>query len=154
MAMSQPIRIGEELPPIVLLDQQGQEYDVHKHRGFRNLVLFFYPKDNTPVCTKEACGFRDQYEQFASNDTVVIGISRDGVDSHAAFADKHNLNFTILTDPKGETAKRLKLPKRLGVLPTRTTLIVDKQGIVRHVVDALFNAEAHVQGALNTVREL
>lgn len=87
-----------------LLDQNGKNHSLHDYRG-KYVVLYFYPKDNTPGCTKEACGFRDHIKEFEAQNTVVLGISKDSIESHKKFAEAYHLPFPLLSDPEGETTK-------------------------------------------------
>jgi peroxiredoxin Q/BCP len=124
------------------------------YRGKQVVVLYFYPRDGTPVCTKEACGFRDAYEEFVRAGAVVIGVSGDSQDRHRAFADRQRLPFLLISDRNGSLRKTYRVPKPLGLLPGRVTYVIDKAGIVRHVFTALFSAEQHVAEALKIAQEL
>lgn len=124
------------------------------YRGQSAVVLFFYPKDETPVCTKEACSFRDAYEDFVQAGAVVIGVSSDPAESHRAFAAGHRLPFVLLTDHDGSLRKAYGVPKTLGILPGRVTYVIDKEGVVRHIFSSQLSAERHVTEALNVVRQL
>jgi peroxiredoxin Q/BCP len=121
--------------------------------GKKTVVLFFYPKDNTPVCTKEACAFRDSYEAFAAAGAEVIGVSSDSAASHQAFAAKHRLPFPIISDHDRALRKLFGVPNPLGVVPGRVTYVIDRQGVIRLVFSALFASDGHVRKALAAVRE-
>jgi peroxiredoxin Q/BCP len=118
------------------------------------VVLYFYPKDNTSMCTKQACGFRDAYEELVEAGAVVIGVSADPLQRHRAFATSQNLPFLLLSDRDGSLRRAYGVRKLLGVLPGRVTYVIDKQGIIRHAFSALFSAEEHVTEALKVVHEL
>ncbi len=105
-------------------------------------MLYFYPMDGTPVCTKEACGFRDAFEEFTKLGAVVIGVSADSPERHRAFAASRALPFLLLSDQEGSLRKAYQVPKTLGILPGRVTYVIDKQGIVRHVFSASFLASS------------
>jgi peroxiredoxin Q/BCP len=112
------------------------------------VVLFFYPKDGTPVCTQEACAFRDSYEAFREAGAEVIGISADSESRHRAFAAKHSLPFPLVADTDGSVRRALGAPSIFGFVPGRTTYVIDKEGIVRMVFTANFVSDAHVREAL------
>jgi peroxiredoxin Q/BCP len=118
------------------------------------VVLFFYPKDNTAVCTKEACAFRDSYEKFLEAGATVVGVSSDSDASHEDFAARHRLPFLLASDADGALRKAFGVPKTLGIVPGRVTYVIDRQGIVRHVFSAQFAADAHVREAMDAVRSL
>jgi peroxiredoxin Q/BCP len=122
--------------------------------GSKAVVLFFYPKDGTVVCTKEACSFRDAYEDFVQAGAVVIGVSSDSTENHRAFASGHRLPFILLADADGYLRKAFGVPKTLGIMPGRVTYVIDKEGIVRHVFSSQFAADRHVAEALAVVRRL
>jgi peroxiredoxin Q/BCP len=132
----------------------GQQVRLADYRGKNVVVLYFYPKDGSPVCTKQACSFRDAFEEFTRLGAVVIGVSADSLDTHRAFAASRGLPFLLLSDQDGSLRKAYQVPKTLGVLPSRVTYVIDKAGVVRYVFSALFSAERHVTEALAVVREL
>ena len=104
------IGVGDRIPEFALPDQHGNIIDIKSFLGKQDLVIYFYPKDDTPGCTKEACSFRDQYEDFKELGAEVIGISSDDTDSHKQFAEKYNLNFTLLSDANGQVRKQFGVP--------------------------------------------
>jgi peroxiredoxin Q/BCP len=112
------------------------------------LVLFFYPKDDSPGCTRQACAFRDDYEQFAKLDAEVIGISSDSVESHRSFAAKHHLPFTLVSDEGGKVRKLYGVPNTLGLFPGRVTYVIDREGVVRHIFSSQVGIVEHVEEAL------
>ncbi len=116
-------------------------------------MLYFYPRDNTAICTAEACAFRDSYEVFKEADAEVIGISSDSVEAHQQFAATHQLPFMLLSDTDGLLRKHYGVPTAFG-LPGRVTYIIDKKGIVRHIFFSQFTAEKHVIEALQTLQAL
>jgi thioredoxin-dependent peroxiredoxin len=117
-------------------------------------VLFFYPKDESPICTKEACSFRDAYEDFVKAGAVVIGVSADSTESHRAFATGRRLPFTLLSDPDGAIRHAFGVPKTMGILPGRVTYVIDRDGVVRHIFNSQFAADRHVEESLKIVRQL
>jgi peroxiredoxin Q/BCP len=121
--------------------------------GKKLVVLFFYPKDNTPVCTKEACAFRDSYEKFTAAGAEVIGVSSDSPATHRAFAEKHRLPFPIISDHDRALRQLFGVPNPLGLIPGRVTYVIDRQGVVRLVFSALLASDDHVRRALAAVQE-
>lgn len=148
------IRVGDRAPDFVASAQDGRQVTLSEFRGQSSVVLFFYPKNGTAICTKEACSFRDAYEEFVRAGAVVIGVSPDSLESHQAFAGSHRLPFILLSDRDGALRKAFGVPKTLGLLPGRVTYVIDKQGMVRHVFSAQLAAERHVDEALAIVRRL
>jgi len=146
--------IGEPAPEFELEAAPGQRVRLSDFRGKKNVVLFFYPKDETAGCTVEACTFRDSHEAFLTAGAEVLGVSRDSLDSHDRFAARHQLPYRLLSDPKGEVAARYGLHKALGLLPGRVTFVIDRQGIIRHVTDSRLRFKQHVTDALAIVQEL
>ncbi|MEQ6119754.1 peroxiredoxin [Reichenbachiella sp. MALMAid0571] len=152
--MPNKISVGDTIPNFTLLDQNSKEVSITNKIG-QPLVIYFYPKDDTPGCTKEACSFRDQYDVFGEYGTEIIGISSDSPASHLKFAKKYNLNFILLSDEKGEVEKLFGVPRSvLGLISGRVTYIIDKNGVVRHVFNSLFNAEKHVEESLRIIKSM
>ena len=147
------VKVGDSAPEVTLTDQRGQSVSLSGFRG-RPLVVYFYPKDETPVCTAESCAFRDQYEDFTAAGAEVVGISSDDEASHRAFADHHRLPFVLLSDVAGEARRLFGVPKSLGLLPGRVTYVIDPDGVVRQVFNSQMNAGKHVTTALATVRAM
>jgi len=147
------IAVGERAPDFTLPASSGvvRLADVLQQKA---VVLYFYPKDETPGCTAEACAFRDGYEVFTQAGAEVIGVSDDTVESHRAFAAHHRLPFRLLSDPGGEVRKLYGVSGWLGLLRGRVTFVIDRQGIVRHVFDSQLQATRHIDEALETVRNL
>jgi len=148
------IQLGDKAPDFTLQSQSGEPVRLSDRLGERVVVLYFYPKDDTPGCTAEACAFRDNYEVFAEAGAEVIGISSDSADRHAAFAGRHNLPFTLLSDRGGHVRRSYGVPAVLGVIPGRVTYVIDRQGVVRHVFNSMTNIGQHVGDALEMVRRL
>ncbi|SRR5581483_9209983 len=148
-----PVRVGDEAPDFTLADQAGRLVHLRALRG-KTVVLYFYPRDHTVVCTTEACDFRDNFEVFTQADAVILGVSSDSATSHSLFADQHGLPFTLLSDPGGLVRARYGVPRFLGMWPGRVTYIIDRNGVVQDVIESAFSATRHVQGALRTARAL
>src|SRR3989475_8375862 len=119
---------GQKAPAFDLEGNDGKKHALEDYKG-KTVVLYVYPKDDTPGCTKEACGFRDRYEDFRDAGAEVIGVSSDSASSHESFAKRHRLPFTLLSDARGEVRKRYGVPATLGLLPGRVTFVIDREGI-------------------------
>lgn len=137
-------------PDFTLPDQDGTAITLSHLRGGW-VVVYFYPKDDTPGCTAESCSFRDSYESFTDSGATVIGISSDSVDSHKAFALKHSLPFTLLADVDGSVRKQWGVGKTLGLLPGRVTYVIDPAGIVKRVFSSQFRPKKHIDEALSVI---
>jgi peroxiredoxin Q/BCP len=153
-AKPSPVKTGDIAPDFTLPSQSGEQISLTGLLTQGPVVLYFYPKDNTAGCTAEACSFRDHYEVFNDAGATVVGVSRDSEASHAAFAAKHRLPFILLTDKDGTVNKRYGVPSPLGLLPGRTTYVIDQQGVVRHVFNSMLGATKHVDEALRTVQTM
>ena len=145
---------GDKAPPFELRDQNGTAVTLASLHADGPAVVFFYPKDGTPVCTAEACAFRDAYETFTAAGAKVVGISSDDAERHAQFAAKYHLPFPLLWDEGGKTRAAWGVPKTLGVLPGRATYVVDRAGVVRHVFVSQLDSQRHVDEALGVVKTL
>lgn len=146
------VRPGDQAPDFTLQDQHGQSVTLSDFRG-KWVVLYFYPKDDTPGCTREACSFRDSHEDFADAGAAVIGVSRDGIESHRAFAEKHRLPFTLVSDASGALRRTYGVPKTFGLLDGRVTYVIDPEGVVRHVFNSQLRTAAHHDEALSAIRK-
>lgn len=146
------VQIGDQAPNFTLPDQTGESITLSDFRGQKAVVLYFYPKDDTPGCTVESCSFRDSYTAFQEAGAEVIGISSDSPASHQNFARKHNLPFTLVSDGNSSTRKAYGVPATLGLLPGRVTYVIDREGIVRHVFNSQFNPKAHVEEAMKVLQ--
>ncbi|TRV47524.1 MAG: peroxiredoxin [Microcystis panniformis Mp_MB_F_20051200_S9] len=146
------IKVGDRVPNFSLPSQTGTTVNIGDLIGKKSLVIYFYPKDDTPGCTAESCAFRDSYEVFTDAGAEVIGISADSPQSHQQFAQKYNLPFTLLSDSDNQVRKLFGVPATLFVLPGRVTYIIDKEGIVRHIFDSMLDFKAHVTESLNTIK--
>ena len=147
------VKVGDKAPDFTLNDQRGKSVHLGDFRGRNAVVLYFYPKDDTPGCTKEACAFRDQYEDFKDAGAEVIGVSSDSEEKHAKFVEKYHLPFTLVADRGGAVRKQYGVPATLGLLPGRVTFVIDRDGVVRHVFNSQFQATQHVSEALQTLRQ-
>jgi len=148
------VQVGDHAPDFTLPNQSGEMVRLGDYLGKSNIVLYFYPKDETSGCTAEACAFRDSYEVFKDAGAEVIGVSSDSAASHHSFATRHRLPFILLSDARGAVRKRYGVPTTFGLLPGRVTYIIDKQGIIRHIFSAQFTPEQHITEALKTLQAL
>ena len=149
--MSSPA-VGDKAPLFRATLQDGSTFDLADVIGRKMVVLFFYPKDHTPVCTKEACAFRDSYQQFTAAGAEVIGVSSDSPASHRSFAEKHRLPFPIISDQDRSLRKLYGVPNTLVFVPGRVTYVIDRGGVIRLIFSALFASDDHVRKALEAVR--
>lgn len=148
------VNVGDKAPDFTLPSQTGENITLSKFFGKKNIVLYFYPKDESRGCTKEACTFRDNYEAFKDLGAEVIGISSQTVESHQSFASHHNLPFILLSDIDSKVRELYGVPSTLGVLPGRVTYIIDKEGAIRHIFSSQFQPEKHIQEALDVLKRL
>ena len=149
------LKVGDKVASFELPDQDGKLFRLDDALGQGPLVLFFYPKDETPVCTAEACSFRDANVDFVNAGATVVGISSDDVDSHKRFADKHKLNYRLLADVGGKVRAALGVPRAFfGLSDGRVTYVVDKGGVVRLAHEATLQAQVHVDQAIAVIQKL
>lgn len=146
------MNIGDPMPDTLLVDSDGTSIQLREKIG-KPLVVYFYPKDDTFGCTKEACTFRDHYEGFLGAGADVIGVSRDNAASHAKFKAQNRLPFTLLSDPGGKIADAWDVKGPLG-MPGRITFVFDKDGVLRHKFDSVIRFGKHVEEALEVVKKL
>ena len=154
MSASKTLTVGDKAPPFTLSTADGRQVSLSDYRGRQPVVVYFYPKDDTPGCTAEACAFRDQYEDFKQAGAEVIGISSDAPEAHAKFASKHHLPFLLLSDRDGAVRKAYGVPATLGLLPGRVTFVIDREGIIRHLFSSQFRATKHVSEAIRALKSL
>jgi peroxiredoxin Q/BCP len=147
--------VGSPVPRFALPDQNGNLFSIDSVVGKKNLVIYFYPMDDSPGCTKEACYFRDELEVFSEADALIIGISGQSVESHKKFAEKYQLGFTLLSD-KGDKVRQLfGVPVNFfGLLQGRVTYVIDKSGTVVYIYNSQTQAKRHVDEALRILKGL
>ena len=151
------LRIGDPAPSFDLTASDGRRVRSEDLRGKKNVVLYFYPADFTPVCTAEACGFRDMYTDLASQDTEVIGVSVDSEAKHQAFAQKHDVPFPLVADPSRNLARKYDAAGGLSALvgkAQRITYVIGKDGTIHGVFDSALFAKRHLDGVRETLRHL
>jgi len=145
------LEVGKKAHDFVANTQDGK-ISLKQFRG-KNVILYFYPKDNTPGCTKEACNFRDNLPLLEKSGAVVIGVSKDSVDSHKEFAEKYKLNFHLVADPDGEICKSYGADKGFGASAKRMTFIINKQGKIAYVFPNV-NPEHHSKEVLEFLKKM
>ena len=140
------LETGTKAPDFSLPDQNGVVHTLKEYAG-KKIILYFYPKDNTPGCTKQACGFSERQPQFKEKGAIVIGISKDSVASHKRFVEKYGLDFTLLADPELEAIKAYdvwqekKLYGKVSMGVVRTTYLIDEEGIIVKALDKVKAAD-------------
>ena len=147
------LQIGDPAPDFTLPDQDGQPVALKDLRGQR-VVIYFYPKDDTPGCTMEACAFRDSYSELQELGAEAWGVSGDGASSHRRFAERHQLPYPLLVDESNKLREAFGVARSLFVLPGRVTYVIDGGGVVRLVFNALLDATAHVAQAKAALQQL
>lgn len=148
------IQVGDVVPQFSAVDAQGTLFDSASVIGKKTVVLYFYPKDNTPGCTAQACSFRDQYEDFLDLGAEVIGISSDGLASHQKFTAQYQLPFLLLSDTEKKIRKLFGVPTAFfGLLPGRVTYVIDAKGVVQMVFNSML-AGQHIPKALEAIKKI
>jgi peroxiredoxin Q/BCP len=147
------VNIGDMAPDFELKDKDGHLVKLSDFRGEKSVVVYFYPKDETPGCTAQACSFRDSYQDFTDVGAEVIGISSDGSSSHSGFAENHRLPFILLSDLTGKVRKAYGAYDLLGLIPGRVTFVIDKQGKVIHKFDSQLSPTKHIEESLEAIRK-
>ncbi len=146
------LQIGDKVPSFSLLDQHGNIRTTYKIN--KPLVLFFYPKDDTPGCTIEACGFRDKYDLFKILGAEVWGISNGDSQSHLDFANKNNLQYPLLCDLENILRRKFGIQKKLGFIEGRITFIINQEGRIIHIFEDILNGPAHIKEAIRALKKL
>lgn len=143
------LQVNDILPEFSLKDQNGKIFNIENLLSKKAIVLYFYPKNETPGCTKQACAFRDHYQDFINAGAEVIGISSDSEDSHGSFADHHNLPYVLLSDTGGRIRKKFGIkPDLMGLIPGRVTFVINKKGIIVYIFKSQLRIEKHITEAL------
>jgi len=149
------IGVGSRIPSFSLKDQYGNTFNIDSVVGKQNLLIFFYPKDGSPGCTREVCAFRDNYDAFTKAGVMIIGISGQSVESHMKFAVENRVNYPLLSDTGDKVRKLFKVPTNLfGLMPGRVTYIIDKRGKVVYIYGSQVRAAHHAEKALELVKGL
>ncbi len=148
------LKVGTNAPDFQAFTQLGLPFQLADHLGNKIIVLYFYPKDHTYFCIHESKMFRDHYEEFKKRGAEVVGVSSDSIESHLGFARKYGLPFPLLSDQNNHIRKLYRVPPTLGLIPGRTTYVIDKKGIIRHVFTSQFQYDSHVKLSLDIVQKL
>jgi peroxiredoxin Q/BCP len=152
--MNNPIQVGDICPSFTLPNQSGELIQIDEFIGKKKLVLFFYPKDDTPGCTKEACEFRDRYTEFLDKDCVVFGISSDSETAHVSFQNKYQLPYSLLSDQAKKVRKLFGVPGNLfGLIPGRVTYIFNLKGVCIGIFNSQLDPIGHIDAALKLLHE-
>lgn len=148
------LQLGDKIPEFSAKDSNGNDFDSSTIVGKKPAVFYFYPKDNTPGCTAQACSFRDQYEDFKDLGAEVIGISSDSIVSHEKFIQQYQLPFILLSDNDKKIRKLFGVkPNLFGLIPGRVTYVVDKNGIIQLIFDSLASTN-HIPKALEAIKKM
>lgn len=151
------LSVGDKAPDFDVTSSSGKHLALSELKGKKNVVLYFYPGDFTPICTKESCGFRDAYQDLASSDTEVIGVSVDSNESHEKFAKEHKLDFPLVSDAEKALAKAYGATSFLRDIlgkTARMTFVIDKKGTIAGIFTGELSANKHVEGARDTIKRL
>jgi peroxiredoxin Q/BCP len=146
------LKVGDTLPNFTAKDTNGTVFNSQNYIGKQSLVIYFYPKDNTPGCTAEACSFRDNYQDFKDLGAEVIGISADSVTSHLKFKSKFNLPFILLSDADKKLRKLFGVENSLFFLPGRETFVADKNGVILMIFNSM-SSKIHIEKALQILKK-
>ena len=146
------LKVGDTLPNFTAKDTNGTVFDSQNYIGKQSLVIYFYPKDNTPGCTVEACSFRDNYQDFKDLGAEVIGVSADSVTSHLKFKSKFNLPFILLSDADKKLRKLFGVENSLIFLPGRETFVADKNGVILMIFNSM-SSMIHIEKALQILKK-
>jgi len=149
------LEAGTVAPQFTATLDSGETFNLGDWRGRKHVVLYFYPKDDTPGCTREACAFRDNYEPITALDAIIVGVSADSADSHQQFREKHSLPFPLVPDTDKQLSKLYGARGLFGLTTARITYVIDKQGIIRgafrHEVRGIGD---HIEDAVRTLQEI
>ena len=146
------LKVGDKLPNFSAKDTDGNVFNSTDYIGKQSLVIYFYPKDETKVCTQQACGFRDSYQEFKDLGAEVIGISSDTVQSHIQFKSKFNLPFILLSDNNKKLRKLFGVENDFLIIPGRQTFVVDKNGFIIMVFNSM-SGTIHIEKALKVLKK-
>ena len=152
-AQKKHLDVGDSIPAFSLQDQNGKTFDTKDYVGKKILVVYFYPKDESSVCTKEACGFRDSYADFTAAGALVVGINSASVESHKSFQQHRELPFILLSDPNNQVLHQFGVGKKMGITG-RETFVIDLNGKIRYAFNALLSGNEHSQKALAFIKTM
>lgn len=148
------IQVGDNAPDFSAIDTQGKLFNSETILGKKPFVIYFYPKDDTRVCTVQACSFRDQYQDFTALGAEVIGVSSDSLQSHQKFSSRYKLPFILLSDADKKLRKLFEVPNDLlGLIPGRVTYVIDKEGIIQLIFNSM-SGKIHIEKALEILKKM
>ena len=147
------VEIGDPAPDFTATTSDGQQISLAGFKGKQSVVIFFYPADNSPICTQQACSFRDAHEDFVKLGAAVIAVSADSDETHRDFAAKKKLPYLMISDRGNALRKLFEVPGVMFVLPGRVTYVIDQDGIIRSKFVSQLFANQHVEEALKTLRQ-
>ncbi|HLC00296.1 MAG TPA: peroxiredoxin [Candidatus Bathyarchaeia archaeon] len=147
------VKIGDKAPDFTLQSDKGGIVTLSEFFGKKKVILFFYPMDESPVCSREAEAFRDNYEAFNELDAEVVGISSQSVESHKEFASHRKLPYILLSDTDNRVRKLYGVSTSLGIVPGRVTYVIDEEGIIKHIFSSQLHPAKHAKEALRALRE-
>jgi thioredoxin-dependent peroxiredoxin len=148
------VKVGDKAPDFTLPSQMGDNVTLSEFFGKKNVVLYFYPKDETTGCTREACTFRDSYQVFTSLGAEVLGVSGQSVESHKSFASHYGLPFLLLSDMNDTVRQLYGVRATMGFIPGRVTFVIDKKGVVQHIFNSQYQPQKHVEEAKQVLEKL
>lgn len=154
MSKSSTAQLNQLAPDFELPALSGKTVRLSDFRGKQCVVVFFYPKDDTPGCTAESCAFRDRYDLFKEKGAAVIGISSDSLSAHERFVSRYKLPFVLLSDTGGKVRAEWGVPSTLGIFPGRVSYVIDKKGIIRGIYDSQLDPSGHVDKALKVLSQI
>ena len=148
------LKVGDRIPDFSAIDAIGTLFDSNMVVGKKPVVIYFYPKDDTRVCTVQACSFRDQYQDFTALGAEVIGVSSDSLQSHQKFSSRYKLPFILLSDADKKLRKLFEVPNDLlGLIPGRVTYVIDKEGIIQLIFNSM-SGKIHIEKALEILKKM
>ncbi len=151
--MSNSLQVGDVAPDFSLPSTTGEVVSLYSLLARTQVVLFFYPKAFTPLCTAEVCSFRDSFDRFTSLDAAVLGISSDKPDTLERFAEQHGVKFPLLSDENSKTRKAFRVPKMFGVLPGRVTYLIGQDHTIKQITVAGFSSDIHISESLKRLQD-
>jgi peroxiredoxin Q/BCP len=148
------LKEGTEAPAFEATMSGGQPFRLSDYRGKKNVILYFYPKDFTPGCTREACAFRDNYDELSNYDALIVGVSTDSEESHDKFRERHELPFPLIPDPDKHIVRMYDADGLLGLMTARVTYVIDKQGVIQRAIRNDFMVGRHLPGVIDALKSI
>jgi peroxiredoxin Q/BCP len=145
------LKVGDKAPLFEGITDSGERFSLDELIGKKEIVLYFYPKDETFGCTKEACAFRDEWSRITALGATVIGVSSDSVESHKRFKEHHSLPFTLIADESQEIRKKYGVARSILPIPPRVTFVIDREGKIAHIFSSQLEFNKHVEESLKAL---